>query len=176
MFDSPLILDFVLAGHDRRHSGGQPGLPEPEGRKWLLPFQLNAPGGEERKNWPHSGCSCCEAAARSKGRLTAQRPDLDLCLKVEIGRAQTPINKTWSQNTFKNKAQPCCFSLGENSSWATGMSEKETIWCVEMSVSQPERNTVATRTNGLKPQQAEQHCYKLSKKSPSVMWETHKVI
>lgn len=49
MFDSLLILDFVLAGHDRRHSGGQPGLPAPEGRKRLLPFQLTAPGEEERK-------------------------------------------------------------------------------------------------------------------------------
>lgn len=125
MFDSLLILDFVLAGHDRRHSGGKPGLPESEGRKRLLPFQLTAPGEEERKKWPHSGCCCCEAAARSKGRLTTQQPDLDLCLKVEIGRAQTLINKTWSQNTFKNKAQPCCFSLEENSCWATGISEKE---------------------------------------------------
>lgn len=127
MLDSLLTLDFGLAGHDRRHSGGKPGLPASEGRKRLLPFQLTPPGEEDRKKRPRSGCCCCEAAARSKGRLATQQPDLDLCLKVEIGRAQTLINKTWSQNTFKNKAQPCCFSRGENPSWATGMSEKETI-------------------------------------------------
>lgn len=42
MFYTPLTVDVIIAGHDRRHSGGKPELPASERRKRLLPFQLIA--------------------------------------------------------------------------------------------------------------------------------------
>lgn len=48
MFYMSLTVDVIIAGHDRRHSGGKPELPASERRKRLLPFQLTAAAEEER--------------------------------------------------------------------------------------------------------------------------------
>lgn len=47
MFYMPLTGDVVIAGHDRRHSGGKPEFLESERRKRLLPFQLTAAAEEK---------------------------------------------------------------------------------------------------------------------------------
>lgn len=48
MFYAPLTVGVIIAGHDRRHSGGKPELSASERRKRLLPFQLTAAAEGER--------------------------------------------------------------------------------------------------------------------------------
>lgn len=147
MFYAPLTAGVIIAGHDRRHSGGKPELSASERRKRLLPFQLTAAAEGERirifdklvfklpfffnfyDTWNDtSGCCCWEGLNHSQICLSN--------MKLQCGDTWTPArtshnNKTWRQNMFENKAQPCWFSLEENSCQAVGMSKKETSWCVE---------------------------------------------
>lgn len=100
-----------------------------------------------------SSCCCWEALNHSQICLSN--------MKLRWGNTWTSartsqINKTWSQNMFENKAQPSRFSPEKKFvSHSRNVWKRNKLLCWK-SISQPERNTVATQRNGLKPQRTEQ--------------------
>lgn len=124
MFYAPLTVGVIIAGHDRRHSGGKPELSASEGRKRLLPFQLTAAAEGERmcifdelvfklptlemipvavvagKAWTTHRSVCQiwsyseEALGRLQGHLRITKHGVKTCLKTKPNLAGSLWRKT----------------------------------------------------------------------------------
>lgn len=172
-----LTVDVIIAGHDRRHSGGKPELPASERRKRLLPFQLTAAAEEERMcnfdeldescKWPSFiTCTTLEMVAvavvaekpwtthRSVCQIWSYSEDLDVCKDISDQQNME------SKHVWKQRITLLVLSGGKFSSGSGNVCKRNKLVCWK-SISQPERNTVATQRNGLKPQWTEQQWAKI---------------
>lgn len=173
MFYTPLTVDVIIAGHDRRHSGGKPELPASERRKRLLPFQLIAQLCSAWLLNPVSGllfftCTTLEmvpVAVVAEKPWTTHRSVFQIWSysRETLGRLQGHLRSTKHgvKTCLKTKDNLVGSLQRKNSCQAAGMSEKETSWCVANPYLNLRETLWQHKEMTLKPQRTEQQWAKI---------------